>query len=121
MSDDDEDDDSLMDYHGGAPQVQVKTENLDADAIWRNKFDSDGNPDVIDKMKSAENMCNAIATGNTDQVRLLLQRFVEIVANSPWKLQLYIFPTKMIMGSIFLVEFQIPIIKCVLFVLPLEI
>jgi len=73
MSDDDEDDDSLMDYHGGAPQVQVKTENLDADAIWRNKFDSDGNPDVIDKMESAENLCNAIATGNTDQVRLLLQ------------------------------------------------
>ena len=100
MSDDDEDDDSLMDYHGGAPQVQVKTENLDADAIWRNKFDSDGNPDVIDKMESADNMCDAIATGNTDQVRLLLQKFVEIAANSPRKLQFYIFSTKLFLCSI---------------------
>jgi len=72
MSDDDEDDDSILDYHG-TEEVQEKIENLDADAIWRNKFDCDDNPDVKKKLDSAENMCDAIATGNTDQVRLLLQ------------------------------------------------
>jgi len=75
MSDDDEDDYSIMDYQGTA-EVHVATEQGDADAIWRNKFDCDKNPngetDVTTKMQFADNLCDAISTGNFEQVSLLL-------------------------------------------------
>ena len=71
---DSEEEDEWNNYQGNV-EVCVTTDKESADSIWKSKFTENlnGDTNVLANLHSADNMYEAISSGNVDIVRKLLQ------------------------------------------------